>query len=62
MTLDNKATAAVFSKRVKMIVDGLYSYTHNGQVVKTVDVMGELGYMAGPGEDHNQEERGKNEF
>ena len=45
-----------------MIVDGLYSYTYNEQVVKTVDVVGEVGYMTAPGEDHNQEERGKMSF
>ena len=42
--------------------NGLYSYTYNGQVVKTVDILGEVGYMAAPGEDHNQEERGKMSF
>ena len=42
--------------------NGLYSYSYNGQVVKTVDILGEVGYMAAPGEGHNQEERGKMSF
>ena len=45
-----------------MLVDGLYSYTYNGQVVKTVELVGEVGYMAAPGEDHNMEESGKMMF
>ena len=42
--------------------NGLYSYSYNGQVVKTVDILDDVGFMAAPGEDNNQEERGKMSF
>ena len=45
-----------------MLLDGLYSYTYNGHVVRTVYVVGEVGYMAAPGEDHHMEEREKMVF